>query len=259
MTALTDTTGALLPITLPEPSFADDFKRADGPIGNGWLDLATVWPNRYDRAVIGDNSFAVTPATANLDPSGPGDDLVIGHWTIARRFPLTDNFAVSIRYSYQGFSQINPCAFLDPTAADKLEVGYKWVDDSGFTVRPTYAQNVFRTDGPGVADCLYSPWYYRPGPASIDNHARPPTRPVESVTMRVVGGRTSLVWDGVRRGPATGSAIPAYCFDGREMMVGIDIIGIQIKPGRIIAGFEWGPVQAERVVGFTAGPYDGPL
>lgn len=258
MTILTDTAGVALPLSLGDPCILDDFKRADGPIGNGWLDLATVWPDRYDTAIIESESFACKVATLNNDPSASGTSMV-GHWTIARPFPLTDNFQVTIKYSYGGFSQISPCAFLDPTAADPLEVGYKWVDDSGFWSRPTYAQNVFRTAGPGVADCLYPPYYYRPDNSTISQN-RWTTRTVESVTMRVVGGRTSLVWDGIRRGPANGGAIPAWCFDGREMMVGIDMIGIQIAPGGYLGPYgPFGDPFFERIVGFTAGPYNGPL
>lgn len=259
MTALTDTSGRVLPLTLADSRILDDFKQPNGAIGNGWLDLATLWPDRYDSAIIESESFACKPATLNTAEGGGAGNLIIGHWTIARPFPLTDNFQVSINYTYEGLSQISPCAFVAPTTNDPLQVGYKWVDDSGLATRPTYAQNVFRTAGPGVADCLDPGLYYRPDNLSIAQR-RDVFRSTESVTMRVVGGRTSLVWNGQRRGPVTGVAIPAYCYDGRPNMVGIDIIGIQIAPGRDIPPWGvWGNPVYERIVGFAAGPYNGPL
>jgi hypothetical protein len=234
------------------PGIHDNFQRADGPVGNGWIDAYWTYPNLYDRAKIEDGYLNTTGVVNDTWSATQPSDVFVGHTLIVKPWTESENFQISVKYDtddvWQFLSQISPVMYVDLDAS-QLEMGVKPVFDVGIS-NTSYWQNEFRPDY--LSDVLNPPAYYR----AIGGSAHR-TAPIVSGTgtsnefvVRVVDGFMALWVNGSRRlnlnsiathdvnlpptlqAPSTKNklAVPDYCLDGRTNYVGISVVSITVKP-----------------------------
>lgn len=245
----------------------DDFHRANGAVGNNWIDAHDYYPNLFDKAVILDNyldTTGVSTSTWGSDTPGYYPWWLVGHTLIAQPNPWK-NFQVTVRFSTEDplavLSQISPALFVDIDSPSILTLGVKPVTDISLNFA-TYWQNVFRTNV-DMGDVMDPPTYYRmvagtakPGPTLGPTG----TGTYQEIMVRVVDGQMLFWWNGVKRTDSP-VAVPDYVKDGRPNMVGIDVISIHSVPGH-----EWGTsgvtpdhTVRDQIMYFACQPYNGSL
>ena len=209
----------------------DALAYTDGPLHgqNGWVDAHSLYPTMFDEAVIVDGKLSCTSTHLITGSEESLPTWRTGHWLVVRDIGIADDFRVTIDWTipttWAGLQQVSPCAFVDLTSTDPLEMGVCPVWD--ISLPPggaTYLQNVFRAP---VADTP-NPDYYTSlgaaengGPAAVDEDGT--TRQV--IELRCENGVLSYFWDGVQRGnPTSTVAVPAWA-EGRTW-AGINVHGL---------------------------------
>lgn len=254
------------PLNLRFNGLADEFDRADGPIGTDWVDAHDYFPHLFDKAVILDGCLDTTgsaPSTYNIDLPGAYQYWIVGHTLVARIIPWP-NFQVTMRFSTDdplaALSQISPAIFVDFDTGSTLDLGIKPVADVSLG-QATYWQNVFRT-ATEIGDVMDPDSYYRiiPNTFMAGSVFGPVgTGTTQEITIRVKGDWMRFWWNGNSRGGPV--AIPGYVRDGRPLRAGIDVISIHSVPGH-----EWGTtgvtpdhVVRDKIVYWNCQPFYGTL
>lgn len=224
-------TGARLGNLQARPRLYDSFNRADGAVGNGWTDAASLYPTQFDAATIAGGELsieAVTPSTYL-----PVGDQLVGHAFIARDVGMSDNFVVTVGWRTTGalscLSQVSPVALVDLGAAPE-EMGVLAASD--VTVGgngDVYLHNAFRSTT--IADSFDPQFYTHLGDTGGDPNYFPAAHGMTWVELEVSDGDLYHRWNGVQQHSAPVSVASAAPWAVGNTWAGIHIIAIDWEVG----------------------------